>query len=84
MAGRMVAFVLAVTVGFAAVGYVTGALMLDSGPVVAAASGVLGLLLGAALWSTRRRDSLPPARDAERPVGPGRSRRAGRVAGKER
>ena len=52
--GRMVAFVAAVTLAGAAIGFVIGELTLDSGPTGAIGSGIVGLLLGMALWSTRR------------------------------
>lgn len=50
----MVAFVAAVTLAGAAIGFVIGELTLDSGPTGAIGSGIVGLLLGMALWSTRR------------------------------
>ncbi len=52
--GRMVAFVAAVTLAGAAIGFVIGELTLASGPTGAIGSGIVGLLLGMALWSTRR------------------------------
>ena len=52
--GRMVAFVATVTLAGAAIGFVIGELTLDSGPTGAIGSGIVGLLLGMALWSTRR------------------------------
>ena len=84
--GRMVGFVAAVTLAGAAIGFVIGELTLDSGPSGAIASGVVGLLLGMALWSTRRqgqREAISPERDAQAGAGARRSRRPGRSAGKE-
>ena len=84
--GRMVGFVAAVTLAGAAIGFVIGELTLDSGPSGAIASGVVGLLLGMALWSTRRqgqREAISPEQDGQSATGTERSRRPGPAAGKE-
>ncbi len=85
--GRMVGFVAAVTLVGAAIGFVIGELTLGSGPSGAIASGVVGLLLGMALWSTRRqgqREAIPPEQDGHSATGAERSRRPGPATGKER
>jgi hypothetical protein len=74
----MVGFVAAVTLAGAAIGFVIGEVTLDSGPSGAIASGVVGLLLGLALWSTRRqgqRAAISPERDGQSATGAERSRR---------
>ena len=84
--GRMVGFVAAVTLLGAAIGFGIGELTLDSGPSGAIASGVVGLLLGMALWSTRRqgqREAISPEQDGQSATGTERSRRPGPAAGKE-
>lgn len=84
--GRMVVFVAAVTLAGAAIGFVIGELTLDSGPSGAIASGLVGLLLGLALWSTRRqgqREAISTEQDGQLTTGAERSRRPGPAAGKE-
>ena len=84
--GRMVGFVAAVTLAGAAIGFVIGELTLDSGPSGAIASGVVGLLLGMALWSTRRqgqREAVSPEQDGQLATRAGRSRRPGSATRKE-
>ncbi len=84
--GWMVAFVAAVALAGAAIGFVIGEVTLDSGPSGAIASGVVGLLLGLALWSTRRqgqREAISSGQDGQLTMGAERSRRPGPAAGKE-
>ncbi len=84
--GRMVGFVAGVTLAGAAIGFVIGELTLDSGPSGAIASGVVGLLLGMALWSTRRqgqREAIAPEQDGQLGTGAERSRRPGSATRKE-
>ena len=84
--GRMVGFVAAVALAGAAIGFIIGEVTLDSGPSGAIASGVVGLLLGLALWSTRRqeqREAISPEQDGQSATGAKRSRRPGSAAGKE-
>ncbi len=84
--GRMVGFVAAVALAGAAIGFVIGEVTLDSGPSGAIASGVVGLLLGLALWSTRRqgqREAISPEQGGQLVTGAERSRRPGPAAGKE-
>ncbi len=84
--GRMVVFVAAVTLAGAAIGFVIGEFTLDSGPSGAIASGVVGLLLGMALWSTRRqgqREVISPEQDGQSATRAERSRRSGPATGKE-
>ena len=86
MAGRMIAFVAAVALVGAALGFLIGELTLESGASGAIGSGVVGLLLGLALWSTRRqgqREAISPDQDRQSTTGAGRSRRPGPAAGKE-
>ena len=84
--GRMVGFVAAVALAGAAIGFVIGEVTLNSGSSGAIASGVVGLLLGMALWSTRRqgeREATSPEQDAQSDAGAKSSRRPGPAAGKE-
>ena len=77
MAGRMIAFVAAVALVGAALGFLVGELTLESGASGAIGSGVVGLLLGMALWSTRRqgqREAISPEQDAQAGAGARRSR----------
>ena len=86
MVGRMVAFVAAVTLAGAAIGFAIGEFTVGSGPSGAIASGVVGLLLGMALWRTRRqghREGRSPTQDPPPDAGAERSRRPGPTAGKE-
>jgi protein-S-isoprenylcysteine O-methyltransferase Ste14 len=87
MIGRMLAFVAAVTLTGAAIGYLIGWWTFDSGLSGAVGTGLVGLLLGMALWGTRRHgaeEANVPAQDARPVAGAGRRRRPGRAAGKER
>ena len=86
MIGRMLAFVAAVTLTGAAIGFVIGWLSFDSGLSGAVGTGTVGLLLGLALWGTRlqgHREGRSATQDAQVGAGAGRSRRPGRPAGKE-
>ena len=82
----MLLFVLAIGALGAATGYVIGELTLGRGPSGAVASGIVGLLLGAALWSTRRGQAPPPeVSDVARGrAGADKARRSSKITGKER
>ena len=86
MMGRMLAFVAAVALIGAALGYLIGWMTVDSGLSGAIGTGLVGLLLGMALWSTRgqgRREATGPEQDQRSDAGAGRRRRPGPAGGKE-
>ncbi|HEX5503172.1 MAG TPA: hypothetical protein VFW96_11155 [Thermomicrobiales bacterium] len=69
MIWRGVVLVLAAGAVCAAIGYALGAAIIQSGGPSAAATGLIGLVLGWALWRTRPAARAPASRTRQQPRG---------------